>query len=217
MQALEEVGESEETKSQGSAYSGADLTGDDFKLDELGEENHLESVSRSSQALLSSSGFSLEDKGWMSSPDSVYSSGSESNITFTEASSPATFNNSTELLEQTQMNEEEANTYKSSTPSSQSNCDDISDSDQQVSAEAVIVSNDDCIQKASVDEPGENTDFKLPARAVVALEVTDDVSQPLVESPELKSGSKEALKEKSEVRSDEASPPTQTHTRVTRG
>ncbi|KAL1200865.1 Serine/threonine-protein kinase TOR [Cardamine amara subsp. amara] len=110
--ALEELGESEEAKSQGSAYSGPDLTDDDFKLDELGEENHLESVSRSSQALLSSLGLAA--------------------------------------------------------------CD-------------------------------------------VALEVTADISQPLVESPELKSGSKEALNENIDVQSDEASPPTKTHTRVTRG
>ncbi|XP_020886986.1 serine/threonine-protein kinase SMG1 [Arabidopsis lyrata subsp. lyrata] len=214
--ALEEPGESEEAKSQESAYSGADLTDNDFKLDELGEENHLESVSKSSQALLSISGFSLEDKGWMSSPDSVYSSGSESNITLAEASSPASLNNSTEMLEQTQMNEEESNAFKSSTPSSQSNCDDISDSDQQVSAEALIESNDDCPRKASVEEPGENTEFKLPA-SDVALKVTTDVSQPLVESPELESGRKKAMKGKFEVQSDEASPPTQTQTRVTRG
>lgn len=157
----------------------------------------------------------MEDRGWMSSPDSVYSSESESNIAFTEASIPGSFDNSTELLEQTQMNEE-AIAFKSSPPSSQSNCDDISDSDQQVSAEAGIVSNDDHLQKASVDEPGESTEFELPAQDV-ALEVTGDVSQPLVESPELKSGGKEAVKGKIDVRSDEASPPTQTHTRVTRG
>lgn len=152
----------------------------------------------------------------MSSPDSVYSSGSESNITLAEASSPASLNNSTEMLEQTQMNEEESNAFKSSTPSSQSNCDDISDSDQQVSAEALIESNDDCPRKATVEEPGENTEFKLPA-SDVALEVTTDVSQPLVESPELESGRKKAMKGKFEVQSDEASPPTQTQTRVTRG
>ncbi|KAG7583959.1 FATC domain [Arabidopsis suecica] len=214
--ALEEPGESEEAKSQESAYSGADLTDNDFKLDELGEENHLESVSKSSQALLSISGFSLEDRGWMSSPDSVYSSGSESNITLAEASSPASLRNSTEMLEQTQMNDEESNAFKSSTPSSQSNCDDISDSDQQVSAEALIKSNDDCPRKTSVDEPGENTEFKLPA-SDVALEVTTDVSQPLVESPELESGRKKAMKGKFEVQSDDDSPPTQTQTRVTRG
>ncbi|CAN8270818.1 unnamed protein product [Cochlearia groenlandica] len=204
---LQELGESSETKSQESAYSGPDLAEDDFKLDEhREEENHSESVDRNSQALLSTSGLSLEDRGWMSSPDSVYSSGSESNITFTEANIPDSFNNSS------QTNEEEVAAFKSSTQSSQSNGDDISDSDQQVSGEVVVVSDDNCLQRASVNELDKDKEFKLQERDV-ASESTADVLQPLVESPE----GKEASKRITEAQSDEVSPPTQTRTRVKRG
>ncbi|XP_019057389.1 PREDICTED: uncharacterized protein LOC104807342 [Tarenaya hassleriana] len=215
--ALEGLGESEEVKSQESIYSEPDLTGDDYKPENHGEENQLGSHYKNSEEVLVSSGISQEDRGWMSSPDSIYSSSPESGITLTQAICPNGFNSSTKLLEETPLDEEEVKGFRDSAPSSQSDFYHASDSVLSVSADVVVENNGDNLKRFSGNESIENTEFTSSA-CNVAAEGRVDVSRHLGESSssEHKSGGQEATKGTTEVQSDEASPPAQTRSRVTR-
>ncbi|KAI3864830.1 hypothetical protein MKW92_019394 [Papaver armeniacum] len=84
--ALEGLGESQEVRSQDISFSRSDLT-DDAGIVDNKEMNisPLTSQSRSPENL-DVSGFSLQGEGWISPPDSVYSSNSESGSTSADTS-----------------------------------------------------------------------------------------------------------------------------------
>ncbi|CAM8907066.1 unnamed protein product [Rhodiola kirilowii] len=84
--ALEGVGESDEERSQE-----IDLSRNDFEIDKVeSNSNERESISifegENAENLVEIEDLSAQDKGWLSPPDSVYSSSSGSGITSTDAS-----------------------------------------------------------------------------------------------------------------------------------
>ncbi|KAL1324074.1 hypothetical protein AAHE18_13G061900 [Arachis hypogaea] len=95
--ALEGIGESEEVKSQDVTLSRSDGGGGDA-VEFDGKEGESLSGSDVWDDKDSSefSQISLEDKGWLSPPDSICSSSSESDITSAEVSLPDSFNDSAE-------------------------------------------------------------------------------------------------------------------------
>ncbi|CAK7329774.1 unnamed protein product [Dovyalis caffra] len=98
--ALEGLGESQDVKSQGISLSGTDLDDGANAFNEKGRESFSMSDNGSTKGLPGDNGLSLQDKGWISPPDSVYSSSSESAITSAEASLPDSLNDPEELIGQ---------------------------------------------------------------------------------------------------------------------
>ncbi|KAI3946049.1 hypothetical protein MKX01_024805 [Papaver californicum] len=90
--ALEGLGESQEVRSQDISFSRSDLT-DDTGIVDNKERNisPLTSQSRSPENQ-DVSGFSLQDEGWISPPDSIYSGNSESGSTSADTSLPENVN-----------------------------------------------------------------------------------------------------------------------------
>ncbi|KAF4371665.1 hypothetical protein F8388_008605 [Cannabis sativa] len=86
--ALEGLGESQEVKSQGIDQSSADLTADATEFDDKERENLPASNSGNTKEFPAFAGTSLDDNEWLSPPNSICSSGSESDITSPEASFP---------------------------------------------------------------------------------------------------------------------------------
>ncbi|KAF4352847.1 hypothetical protein G4B88_024774 [Cannabis sativa] len=86
--ALEGLGESQEVKSQGIDQSSADLTADATEFDDKERENLPTSNSGNTKEFPAFAGTSLDDNEWLSPPNSICSSGSESDITSPEASFP---------------------------------------------------------------------------------------------------------------------------------
>ncbi|KAK4284645.1 hypothetical protein QN277_001447 [Acacia crassicarpa] len=98
--ALEGIGESQEAKSQDIALPKSDPAGGDA-AEYDGKEGEILSKSDDSgnEDIVGFSQLLLEDKGWISPPDSIYGSSSGSGITSTEASFPDSLNDSTEIKE----------------------------------------------------------------------------------------------------------------------
>lgn len=98
--AIEGLGESQEVKSQGINLSGQDLAGDSIESDGQGREN----LSRSSSGNVTDSvgliELSLQDKEWLSPPDSISSGSMGSDIISAEANLPDSFNDPAEVMEQ---------------------------------------------------------------------------------------------------------------------
>ncbi|KAM7253507.1 hypothetical protein ACFE04_021661 [Oxalis oulophora] len=76
--ALEGLGESQDVKSQGITLLKTDITNDETEFDDQGKESFSGSRHCDPIVLPDHSGLSLQDKDWMSPPDSIYSSSSES-------------------------------------------------------------------------------------------------------------------------------------------
>ncbi|MED6198639.1 Serine/threonine-protein kinase smg1 [Stylosanthes scabra] len=94
--ALEGIGESEEVKSQDVTLSRSDGGGGDaVEFDGKGESPSGSDAGDNKDSIEFSQ-LSLEDKGWISPPDSICSSSSESDITSAEFSLPDSFNDSAE-------------------------------------------------------------------------------------------------------------------------
>ncbi|XP_059647736.1 uncharacterized protein LOC132294033 [Cornus florida] len=97
--ALEGLGESQEVRSQDINLSRPDLPCDDDLYDNKEREIFSKSDGESNEDFLGMSGLSLQDKGWISPPDSICSSSSESGDTSAEASL-ADSSSGPELMEQ---------------------------------------------------------------------------------------------------------------------
>ncbi|KAF9684246.1 hypothetical protein SADUNF_Sadunf04G0097900 [Salix dunnii] len=128
--ALEGLAGSQDVKSQGISLSGTDLDNGANAFDDKGRETSI-SDNGSANDLINDNGLSLQDKGWISPPDSVYSS-SESGITSTEESLPDSLRDPEELIRQSSGGfGTRALTYPlNSAPSSQTSCQEISNPGQ---------------------------------------------------------------------------------------
>ncbi|TKY67498.1 Serine/threonine-protein kinase SMG1 [Spatholobus suberectus] len=93
--ALEGIGESQEVKSEDITLSRSDAGGGDaVEFDSKGEESFSRSEDDKTDDFIGFSRLSLEDKGWVSPPDSIYCSSSGSDITSAEVSHPDSLNDS---------------------------------------------------------------------------------------------------------------------------
>lgn len=127
-QALEGIGESQEVKSQDIALSGSDAGGGNA-VEFDGQEG--ESLSRNDDEktnFINFSQLSLEEKGWISPPDSNFCSSSGSDITSEEFSLPDNSNDSAEnkdMLSQVSSSRSPTH-HKHSTPLSQTEDEEVS-------------------------------------------------------------------------------------------
>ncbi|OVA05179.1 Phosphatidylinositol 3-/4-kinase [Macleaya cordata] len=96
--ALEGLGESQAVRSQEVSFPRSDLTDDAAIFDN--KNDLLPGTDRScSPECLDVSGFSLQDEGWISPPDSIYGSSSESDGTSAETSFPENINGQANVTE----------------------------------------------------------------------------------------------------------------------
>lgn len=205
--------------------SRSDLTAaDSSQFDEKGREAFSGSDSGSiKDDFLGVSGISLQDKGWISPPDSIYSSSSESAITSGEASLPDSSNNPVELTGQHPhgLNQGEEAFHSNFIPSSQNDFQEISDSGQSVSKRTEVNNTDSGSVKFTVDEPIEY--FKAQESPTgEAVSVAVGSSQPLGNNSEVKFGVKDEVSSVNKVGIEEENnqdhvPNTHTVSRVARG
>ncbi|KAJ6402761.1 hypothetical protein OIU84_014793 [Salix udensis] len=188
--ALGGLAESQDVKSQGISLSGTDLDNGANAFDDKGRESFSISDNGSAKDLINDNGLSLQDKGWISPPDSVYSSSSESGITSTEASLPDSLRDPEELIRQSPggFGTRAVNCHLNSAPSSQTSCQEISNHGQ-----SGFNSNN-----GSVTGIGELTEHlkSLAPPSAEAVNVPVEPSQPLDD---------ESSKEKFEGKNDEVS------------
>ncbi|XP_022748650.1 serine/threonine-protein kinase SMG1-like isoform X2 [Durio zibethinus] len=121
--ALEGLGESQEVKSQDISLSRPDLAGDATESDERGRESISTSGSGSPKDFIGPTGLSLQDKEWISPPDTVGNSSLESSVTSNGSSLSDGIKDTTEMMEKIWLdsNQKKANDGQNFVPSSQSN------------------------------------------------------------------------------------------------
>lgn len=170
--------------------SGTDLDNGANAFDDKGRESFSISDNGSAKDLINDSGLSLQDKGWISPPDSIYSSSSESGITSAEASFPDSLHDPEELIRQSPCGSgtRVATYHLNSAPSSQTGCQKISDPGQ-----SGFNSNNDSV--TGIGELTEHLKSVAPP-SDEAVNVPVEPSQPLDD---------ESSKEKFEGKNDEVS------------
>lgn len=217
--AFEGLGESQEVKSQGIGISRSDLVGDDSEFDEKREES-LSSGSQGTQDLLSvAAGLSLGDKGWISPPDSIYSSSSGSGTSSTEASLVDSFNDPAEMGEELWSDQKDGTAYKTSVPSSQVGTQKIPLSEHLVSMQMAMNNND----TSSIKSASESKEYLKDGGQSrdEAASVPSESLQRLNESLEVKFKGEDEVssfnKRNIEVESEASRPNTQMSSRIARG
>ncbi|KAK6240492.1 hypothetical protein SCA6_005881 [Theobroma cacao] len=155
--ALEGLGESQEVKSQGISLSRPDLAGDATESDERAGESISTSGSGSTKDFVGLTGLSLQDKEWISPPDSIGSSIVESGIISNGTSLSDSINDPAEVMEKIWLvsNHKTANDSQNFVPSSQSDYDEISQSGQRSSNNMEMNNSDTYSVKSATGEPNE--------------------------------------------------------------
>ncbi|KAL5562538.1 hypothetical protein UlMin_032285 [Ulmus minor] len=217
--ALEGIGESQEVKSQGTNLSRSDLAPDSTDYDEKGRENLSVSNDGSDKDFLSVAGLCLQDNGWISPPDSICSSGSESDKTSTEASFPDSINDPAENVGQLlqESSSEGASGYQDTAPVAQVKSQEVPHSGQSTSK--IDEDDDSCID--SLKPASNQPDEYLKSVASSSDEALIDASFPLSRNSEM-FGSRDEISSLNRVKTKEedheAPFPTTNHpSRVGRG
>ncbi|KAL5855729.1 hypothetical protein ACOSQ4_005531 [Xanthoceras sorbifolium] len=205
--ALEGLGESQEVKSQEINLSRTDLdAADATQFNDEGKEDLSRSDSGSMKDdFLGNTQLSLQDKEWISPPDSIYSSSSESGVTSGEASLPDSFNNLAEGVEQHSHGSNlmrEGNEHPSTVPTSQTDFQDISESGPSVFNQRDVNTSDTGSVKAIIDE---SDDFLQAEGSPSDERATVPVgsSQPLDKESEVNFAVKTEVSSLSKVKSEE--------------
>ncbi|KAL4302693.1 hypothetical protein GQ457_10G022950 [Hibiscus cannabinus] len=156
--ALEGLGESQEVKSQSISLSRPDLASDATEYDERGGESISTSSSGSPKELVGLTGLSLQDKEWISPPDSIDTSSVESSITSTGTSLSDSINDPVEMMEKISLDSSpnKANDGSNLVPSSQSKYDEISHCGQKISKNVEVEHVDSYKVKSATDETNEH-------------------------------------------------------------
>ncbi|XVE67428.1 hypothetical protein DITRI_Ditri08aG0160200 [Diplodiscus trichospermus] len=156
--AFEGLGDSQEVKSPGISLSRPDLGGDATETDEIAGGSIATSDSGSPKDLTDLTGLSLQDKEWISPPDSVGSSSVESSITSNDTSLSDGISDPAEMMKKISLdpNQKEANDSKKSVPSSQGNNDEPNEY-----LKAVTSVNDEAVcAPLESSQPSNNLDVK---------------------------------------------------------
>ncbi|MBA0848572.1 hypothetical protein Goshw_003971 [Gossypium schwendimanii] len=127
--ALEGLGESQEVKSQSISLSRPDLASDATEYDERGGESISTSGSGSPKDLVGLTGLPLQEKEWISPPDSIGTSGTESSITSNGTSLSDSINDPiVEMMEKISLDSSQKKDHgdPNFVPSSESEYDEIS-------------------------------------------------------------------------------------------
>ncbi|KAL6211608.1 hypothetical protein ACLB2K_016831 [Fragaria x ananassa] len=127
--ALEGLGESQEVESPVTDVSRPDLAADAAGFDDKERENLSMSNGESTNDF-GGVGLPLEDKGWLSPPDSICSSSTDSGITSTEMSLPGSCNDQEDIKQQLLhgTNSRGAIDFQTTTPCSPADCQEMLDS-----------------------------------------------------------------------------------------
>ncbi|OMO92217.1 hypothetical protein COLO4_17776 [Corchorus olitorius] len=218
--ALEGLGESQEVKSQGIRLSRPDLAGDATESDERAGESISTSGSGSTKDFVDLTGLSLQDKEWISPPDSIGSSSSsvESGVASNATSLSDGTNDPAEVIANiwSGFETKKADDGQTIVPSSQSEYDKISHFGQRTSK-----NNEENNSDAATNEPTEYVKV-VPSVDDEALSAPLESSQPSnKESLDLKFGGKDVVSTSNKVEvgdeSHEVVNNTQTASRIARG
>ncbi|GLT97003.1 hypothetical protein SLE2022_145910 [Rubroshorea leprosula] len=193
--ALEGLGESQEVKSQGISLSGPDLAGDSTESEELGRESLSISDSGNIKDSVDLTELSLQDKEWISPPDSIGSSSVESGITLAETSLPDNFNDPAEVMEKLShgSNHWKVRDDLNSVPSLQSDSDEAPQCQLPLSKNMEVSNIDACSVKSATNEPNECMETTASANDE-AISTRVDSSQPLKrENLEHETGGKDEI------------------------
>ncbi|XP_062020417.1 uncharacterized protein LOC133736840 isoform X2 [Rosa rugosa] len=127
--ALEGLGESQEVESPVTDVSRPDLATDAAGFDDKERENLSMSNSESIKDFVGI-GLPLEDKGWLSPPDSICSSSTDSGISLPEMSLPVSFNDQEDIKQQLLHGPggRDAIDFQNTTPYSQADSQEMLDS-----------------------------------------------------------------------------------------
>ncbi|KAJ4845107.1 LOW QUALITY PROTEIN: hypothetical protein Tsubulata_030337 [Turnera subulata] len=182
--ALEGLAESQDVKSQEITLSRPELEAGTKEFDEQGRES-FSSGSGSPGDLLSDTGISLQDRGWISPPDSICSSNSQSGITSAEESLPESINDSEEGIGQfSHVSNSVMTDYPNSPPSSQTDQQDIR-SGRSVS-QHVEVNNDDSCSLSAVYQLNEHPSAETISNPAEASQFLKDSSKAVFEGEDEK-------------------------------
>ncbi|CBI32522.3 unnamed protein product, partial [Vitis vinifera] len=157
--ALEGLGESQEVRSQEINLSRTNLASDASQSGNKDREIFSRSDEGNAEDLLGVAGLSLQDKGWISPPDSVYSSSSESVIISDEASLPDSHTAPAEMMARLSYgsNSREGTDYLNSVSSSGTDFQEISLNCGQSESKYTEYNNSDASSvKSPTNEPSEH-------------------------------------------------------------
>lgn len=178
---------------------------DSTQFDDKGREDFSRSDSGSTKDdFLGVTGLSFQDKGWISPPDSIYSSSLESDITSGEASLADSSNNPAELLGQHSRgpNQREETYLPNSLPSSQTDFQEISDSGRPMFNHLEMNNSDSGSVKSIIDEANEyHGAQELTADETASVPVGS--SQPLNKDLEVKFSVKDEVPSVNTVKIEE--------------
>lgn len=158
MQALEGLGESQAVRSQEIDLSSSDLAGDAAVLDDKEKDIFSRTNGGSNPEFLDVARFSLQDEGWISPPNSIYSSSPTSGVTSDETSLPDSFNGQENVMEQFsgECNGGEPTYYMNSIPLSGTNIQEKSSCEQSESQYVEVRSSGTNSAASVLDEPSEH-------------------------------------------------------------
>ncbi|BBH09489.1 target of rapamycin, partial [Prunus dulcis] len=218
--ALEGLGESQEVESPVIDVSRPDLAADATGFDEKEEKESLStSNGESTKDFLGITGLTLEAKGWLSPPDSICSSSTESGITLAEESFPGSFNDPEDIGQQLLLgpSSREATDYQNTAPYSQSDNQEITDS-AQFESKYTEVDNIHIVSfKSTLSDPNEYPQAVASPNDESAT-VGPEISRPSNENTQEKFGSKEEISSLNKVKiKDENRDAMQASSRVGRG
>lgn len=166
-----------------------DLTSDATGFDEKEERENLSmSNSESNNDFLGITGLPLESKGWLSPPDSICSSSTESGITLAEESLPGSFNDPEDIVQQLLHgpSSREGTDYQNTAPDSINDSPEISGSVQLESKYAEVDNTHIGFFKSIPSVPKSTPGDESAA-------VCPDISRPLNENTQEMFGSKDEI------------------------
>lgn len=188
--ALEGLGESQEVKSQGINASRSDLAGDPTEFADKEGGSLSISDSGSTENFLGVTGLSLQDKGWISPPDSICSSISESFMDPAEENVPDCLNKLAEEIGQLSHGSSAAG-YQNTAPFSQTDFQEISHFGQLDSKYVEVDGVDTGSGKSVINEPNEYLKVSSPSNESVT--VPADSLHSLNENSDEKVGGKDGI------------------------
>ncbi|PQQ21881.1 serine/threonine-protein kinase SMG1 [Prunus yedoensis var. nudiflora] len=218
--ALEGLGESQEVESPVIDVSRPDLAADATGFDEKEEKESLSmSNGESTKDFLGITGLPLEAKGWLSPPDSICSSSTESGITLAEESFPGSFNDPEDIGQQLFLgpSSREATDYQNTAPYSQNDNQEITDSAQFESKYTEVDNIHVGSFKSALSDPNEYPQA-VASPSDESATVGPEILRPSNENTQEKFGSKEEISSLNKVKiKDENRDAMQASSRVGRG
>ncbi|XP_057963612.1 uncharacterized protein LOC131154843 [Malania oleifera] len=196
--ALEGLGESQQVRSQEINLLRPDLDGDAIDFDNKEKENFSRSSGELEEDFPGITGLTSQDKGWISPPDTIYSS-SESSHTLDESSLPDSFNSAAEVMEQLSLG---SNAREASVPFSGTGSQEVSFCGQSESKHVEAINSDSGSVRSLINESIEHLkDLTSPNNQCVTASI--ETSHPYENSGIMFGGKDEVATLISKVRNED--------------